>query len=204
MMNKIRIIAILSLAIFFSGANMYSGYKVGDTITDFKLKNTDGKMVSLKDYKSAKGFILIFDCNTCPFSKGYRDRIKALHAQYEDKGYPVVAINSNNAQRSPGDSFDKMVAYADEHNYRHAYLYDEDQTIATAFGATNTPQVFLINKEEGELKLVYTGAIDNNTKDANAADKKYVENAVNSLLEGKTPNVEQTKAIGCTIKWAES
>lgn len=204
-MKSVKVLAILSLMIFFSGTEVFNGYSVGDRIDDFRLMNVEGKMVSMSDYKSAKGFIIIFDCNTCPYSQAYLERIKGLHAKFNDKGYPVIAINSNDSQRSPGDSYEKMVSYANDHNYRHAYLYDESQVVASTFGATNTPQVFLVEKEEnGELVLAYKGAIDNNTRNAEEADKKYVEDAIESLLKGEEPNPRSTKAIGCTIKWSEN
>ena len=203
-MKSIKVIAILSLLAFFSGNIIDGGYSIGDNIEDFRLKSVKGEMVSLADYKNAQGFIIIFDCNTCPFSQAYRERIKALHAKYSDQGYPVIAINPNDPTRSPGDSFDKMVNYANDHNYRHEYLYDSDQAIASAFGATNTPQVFIVKKDDKNLKLAYKGAIDNNSRDASAVSKKYVEDAVDSLLKGENPETNKTKAIGCTIKWAES
>src|SRR3954468_6172548 len=101
------------------------GYEVGDTATDFKLKNVDGKMVSLSDFSSAKGFIIAFDCNTCPMSKAYTERIKALNDKYASKGFPLIAINPNSADLSSGESFDEMVKYARKKGYSFPYLYDE-------------------------------------------------------------------------------
>lgn len=177
-----------------------AGYGVGDTVADFKLKNVDGKMVSLADFKSAKGAIVIFDCNTCPYSKAYNDRILALSKKYSTT-FPVVAINSNSPEVSPGDSFDEMVKYAKAKGYDFPYLFDETQEVARNYGATNTPHVYILKKDAGAFKVAYIGAIDNNTKDAAAADKKYVEEAVEALASGKAVPTEKTKAIGCTIKW---
>lgn len=198
---KTRLLALFTFVLFFAGSTVTTTYQIGDEIADFTLKNIDGKDVSIAAYAD-KGAILVFDCNTCPYSKAYRNRIIELNAKYAPKGFPVVAINPNNAEKSPGDSFDEMVSYAKKHNYEHPYLYDADQSIAKAFGATNTPHVFIVSKDAGKMKLSYIGAIDNNTKDANAADKKYVEDAVDALLDGKQPEMTKTKAIGCTIKWA--
>ncbi|GAA0892106.1 thioredoxin family protein [Fulvivirga kasyanovii] len=203
-MLKLKLLSLLLFVVFFAGTKVNSGYQVGDTVKDFELKNVDGEMLALSDFEDEKGVILIFDCNTCPYSQAYLDRIKGLHANFKPKGYPVIAINPNDPGRSPGDSFDKMVAYAKENGYKHDYLQDEGQSVARAFGASNTPHVFVLKNEEGEFKVAYIGAIDNNTKDAAAADKKYVEDAVNALLEGKTPTTNKTKAIGCTIKWKEA
>ena len=198
---KTKLLAICALVVFFAGSTVTTTYQVGDEVANFTLKNVDGTEISVVDY-AEKGAILVFDCNTCPYSKAYRDRIKNLHTKYASQGYPVLAINPNDPKKSPGDSFNEMISYAKEHGYEHPYLYDADQSIAKAFGATNTPHVFIVNKESGKMILSYIGAIDNNTRDAKAADKKYVEDAVDALMEGKQPDLTKTKAIGCTIKWA--
>jgi peroxiredoxin len=177
-----------------------AGYGVGDTVADFKLKNVDGKMVSLADFKNTKGVIVIFDCNTCPYSKQYNDRILALSKKYQST-FPVLAINSNSPEVSPGDSFEEMVKYSKSKGYTFPYLFDETQEVARNYGATNTPHVYILKKEGTAFKVAYIGAIDNNTKDAAAADKKYVEEAVDALATGKPVPTEKTKAIGCTIKW---
>lgn len=187
------------VAVLFVAAKP-AGYGVGDTVADFKLKNVDGKMISLADFKSAKGVIVIFDCNTCPYSKAYNDRILALSKKYATT-FPVVAINSNSPEVSPGDSYEEMVKYAKTKGYDFPYLFDETQEVAKNYGATNTPHVYVLKKEGGAFKVAYIGAIDNNTKDAAAADKKYVEEAVDALVTGKAVPTEKTKAIGCTIKW---
>ncbi len=197
---KTKILSLLCLALFFAGTPTEKTYQIGDAVNDFTLKSIDGKMISLSEYAD-KGAIVIFDCNTCPYSQAYLERIKALDAKYAPKGYPVIAINPNDPDKSPDDSFDKMVSYGKENNYKHAYLQDADQTVARAFGATNTPHVFIVKKEDGKFVLNYIGAIDNNTRDAKAADKKYVESAVDQLLKGEKVEVNKTKAIGCTIKW---
>lgn len=188
----------LIMALLWAGAPIKEGYEVGDTAADFKLKNVDGKMVSLSDYKNAKGFIVIFDCNTCPYSKAYNERIIALNKKYASVGYPVVAINSNDPSKSSGDSFEEMVRVAKEKGYEFPYLVDESQTVAKSFGATNTPHVFVLTKD---LKVAYIGAIDDSARKAEAVTKKYVETAVDELLAGKKVSNSKTKAIGCGIKW---
>jgi peroxiredoxin len=134
------------VALLWAGAPISSGYEVGDTASDFKLKNVDGKMVSLADYKDAKGFIVVFDCNTCPVSKAYNERIVQLNAKYSSLGFPVIAINPNDASKSSGDSFDEMARMAKKKGYTFPYLVDESQTVAKAFGATNTPHVFVCRR----------------------------------------------------------
>lgn len=191
----------LCLVVFIAGSPVNNGYEVGDAVADFKLKNVDGKMIALSDYKDKKGLIVIFDCNTCPYSKAYNDRIKELHKSYSSKGFPVVTINANDPAKSPGDSFEKMVDQAKSKGYDFPYLIDESQSVAKAFGATNTPHVFVLKKEGKDFKVAYIGAIDNNSRDASSADQKYVEDAVNAILSGKEVPTSKTKAIGCTIKW---
>lgn len=179
------------------------GYDVGDTVAPFELRNVDGKMVSLADYTDAKGVILIFDCNTCPYSKAYNDRIISLHRDYAPKGFPVITINSNDGEDSPGDSFDEMVSRARKKKYNFPYLLDETQSVARSFGATNTPHVFLLERTGDVFRVAYIGAIDDNPRNASAAKKKYVEDAVNALLTARQVPVSKTKAIGCGIKWKD-
>ncbi|MBK6266439.1 thioredoxin family protein [Marivirga sp. S37H4] len=192
---------ILGLVLLFSVAFTANknGYAVGDIATDFSLKNVNGEMVSLKDYEDAKGYIVIFTCNTCPYSIAYEDRIIALQSKYAEQGFPVIAINPNDDKKSPKDSFEKMKVRAKEKMFNFPYVYDETQEVTKAYGATNTPHVYVL---DAKRTVKYIGAIDNNTKSAADADKKYVEDAVNALLAGKEVPVEKTKAIGCTIKWA--
>ncbi len=195
------VIAISAFAIDkVSGSSTAGGYSIGDVATDFELKNIDDTMVSLASYENAKGFIVIFTCNHCPYSVAYEDRIIELDKQFKTKGYPVIAINPNNPKAYPDDSFDNMKVRAKEKGFTFPYLFDDGQKIYPQYGATKTPHVYILEKT-GQGNLVrYIGAIDNNYKDANSANKKYVEDAVNSLLKGEKIPVETTKAIGCSIK----
>jgi len=177
------------------------GYKPGDVAADFKLKNVDGNMISLGDNKVAKGFIVIFTCNHCPFSVKYEDRINDLNKKYMVKGYPVVAINPNDPAVHKEDSFDNMVKRAKEKDFSFPYLFDESQAVAHNYGATRTPHVYIVQKEKGDLIVKYVGAIDDNADDASAVKEKYAENAVEALLAGKPVSPDFTKAIGCSIKW---
>lgn len=192
----------LSLLFFFlSAAALWAqsgGYRVGDVARDFNLKNVDGKMVSLSKMKKAKGYVVIFTCNHCPFSVAYEDRIIALHNKYAKKGFPVVAINPNDKDVQPADSYENMQKRAKEKGFPFVYLYDETQEIARAYGATRTPHVFLLDKN---LRVRYIGAIDDNHEEPNAVKERYLENAIEALLAGKEVPRTETKAIGCTIKW---
>ncbi|RZK43223.1 MAG: thioredoxin family protein [Pedobacter sp.] len=198
-MRTVRmIICFLAVSI---AAKAQTGYQVGDVAEDFNLKNIDGKNVSLANYKSAKGYIVVFTCNTCPVSKSYQDRIEALNVMYSAKGYPVVAINTNDPIASPGDSYEKMQAVAKSKNMTYAYLEDPNHLYTKKYGAAKTPHVFILQKTNKGNEVAYVGAIDNDTEDTNAQKELYVQNAINSLLQGKKPVVSSTKAVGCTIKW---
>lgn len=181
-----------------------SQYKVGDVARDFNLKNVDGKMVSLASYNNAKGFIVVFTCNHCPVAKLYESRVMELNKEFASKGYPVIAINPTDPAAYADDSFDKMVERAHEQHYSFPYLDDESQEITRAYGATNTPHVFVLNKENGKLIVRYVGAIDDNAEDATQVKTHYVADAVNSLLAGKAIATTHTKAIGCGIKMKQS
>lgn len=177
------------------------GYSVGDEAADFKLKSTKGDLISLYDYDEAsKGAIVIFTCNHCPYAKAYEDRIIALDKKFKTMGYPVIAINPNDPEIVPEDSFENMVKRANEKNFSFPYLFDEKQETYKIYGATRTPHVYLLTKEGGQFKVAYIGAIDDNYKNPSAVGKEYLSDAVMALLDGKQPNPDFTKAIGCTIK----
>lgn len=177
-----------------------TGYNIGDEATDFSLKGTDDKMYSLSQFADAKGYIVIFTCNHCPYAKAYEDRIIALDAKYKSLGYPVIAINPNDPTAQPEDSFDLMKTRAKEKGFTFPYLFDEGQKIYPQYGATKTPHVFVLNKENGKNIVKYIGAIDNNHENANDVTEKYVEAAVDALLKNETVKQTETVAIGCTIK----
>jgi len=202
-MKSIKVLLVVSIVIFtsaFIATNPNEGYKIGDSATDFQLKGVDGKMVSMSDYLDAKGFIVIFTCNTCPYSVRYEDRIIALNKKYKEKGFRVIAINPNDPSVSNGDSFKAMQKRAKDKGFTFPYLVDEGQKIYPQYGANKTPHVFVLNKESDLFKVAYIGAIDNNSYDARSANIKYVEDAVDALLANKTPQVTNTVAVGCSIK----
>ncbi|MGB5320991.1 thioredoxin family protein [Lutimonas sp.] len=175
-------------------------YQIGDVAEDFKLKNVDGKMVSLADFEEAKGFIVIFTCNTCPVSVANEDRIIALNEKYQDLGYPVIAINPNNPEISSGDSYELMKVRAKEKGFEFPYLFDDGQKVYPKYGASKTPHVYVLNKENNKLLVKYIGSIDDSARNAGAVKTKYVENAVDALIKGSPIEVASTKAIGCSIK----
>lgn len=176
------------------------GYDIGDVATDFSLENIDGKMVSLSDYKSAKGFIVIFTCNTCPYAVAYEDRIVALDKKYTSKGYPVIAVMPNDTDVKPGDNMQAMQARAKAKGFTFPYLLDKNQEIYPQYGATKTPHVYILEKTNKGNVVKYIGAIDDNYQDAAAVKTKYAENAVDALLAGNDIEQKTTRALGCSIK----
>ena len=195
---KIIPLVFVAISSFIIGETMVSdGYQPGDKATDFKLKSVDGKNYSMSDYKDAKGFIVVFTCNTCPFAIKYDDRVNALAKKYKSKGYVLLAINPNDPDVQPKDTYNLMQAKAKDEGFVFPYLVDEGGKIYPQYGATKTPHVFLLDKN---LVVKYIGAIDDNPDDANDVKKHYLEDAIASLESGKDPSPSVTKAIGCSIK----
>lgn len=195
-MKHLALILLLMLAHFGTKAQ----YGIGDQATDFSLQGVDGKTVSLSNYADAKGYIVIFTCNSCPFAVAYEDRINALDKKYKALGFPVIAINPNDPQLSPKDNMEAMIQRSADKNFSFPYLLDLGQHIYPQYGARKTPHVFVLNKESGNNIVRYIGAIDNNHADPNDVSERYVEDAVDALLKGEQVKTEKTVAIGCDIK----
>ena len=211
---KIKSFLSLFVVTFIAAAMVYpekstniQGYEVGDEAIGFKLRNASntvngiGEMVSLADYKNGQGYIVIFTCNHCPFSQAYEDKIIELHKKYAPKGYPVIAISSNDAEAIPDDSYANMKIRSKEKGFNFAYLFDETQEIARVYGPTKTPHVYVLEKKGGKKYVRYIGAIDDNTYNVNKVEEKYLENAVGALLKGEKVKKTFTRAVGCSIKW---
>jgi len=192
-------VALVAFMLLTMRATSPKGYTVGDIAENFSLKNVSGDTVSLADYRDAKGVIVIFTCNHCPFAQLYEQRIIDIHKNFAPLGYPVVAINPNSPLIAPEDSFEKMQERARLKHYPFAYLFDEYQTVFPKFGATRTPHVFLLDENRA---VRYIGAIDNNPEAPSASTQRWVENAVNALIRGENPNPQSTKSVGCTVKKA--
>lgn len=195
-----RIISLVFICLFAVLVSYSAGYNVGDKVTDFKLKNIDQKYVSLSNYPDAKGFVVIFTCNGCPYAQAYQDRIIAIDKKYKPQGYPVIAINPNDPSIASDDSFDQMVSRAKEKGYPFPYLKDETQEVYRSYGATRTPHVYLLQKKGKDLIVQYIGAIDDNYQDASKVKTQFLANALDAVIAGKTPETTVTKAIGCGIK----
>ena len=193
--------ALLGITLMLTATTFAQGYKIGDVATDFNLKNIDGKMVKMADDKAAKGFVVIFTCNHCPYAVAYEDRIVTLDKKYRPLGYPVIAINPNDAVAYPADSFEAMQKRAKEKGFTFPYLVDETQQVAKAYGATKTPHVYLLQKSNNKLVVKYIGTIDDNYQEADEVKEPYLANAIEALLAGEAITTAETKAVGCSIKW---
>lgn len=174
--------------------------KAGENAPDFKLKNVDGKEISFASFPKAKGFIVVFTCNTCPYAVAYEQRIIELDKKFKPQGYPVIAINPNDPEASKADSFDKMQQLAKDKKYPFPYLFDAGQKVTDQYGAKHTPHLFLVSKTAKGNTIEYVGAIDNDPEGTKTEKTKYVEDAIISLKNNKKPAVTQTKEIGCTVK----
>lgn len=164
----------------------------------FNLPGTDGKNHSLESLADKKALVVIFSCNHCPYVKAYEDRIIAIQKDYGPRGAQVVAVNANDAENYPDDSFENMVRHAGEKNFNFLYLRDETQSTAKAYQATHTPHIYLFNEKR---ELAYTGKIDDNWQDPKSVKKRYLRDALDAILAGKPVPEPETFAIGCTIKW---
>ncbi len=199
--NKMKkLILSLSIGLISASLLLAGGYSVGDKASDFKLENVDGEYVSLSDFEDAKGYIVVFTCNNCPYAKAYQDRIIKLDEKYKPMGYPVIAINPNNTDVKPDDDMSSMKSRAEDKGYTFPYLKDTDYKVYKEYGATRTPHIFVLTKDKGDLKVSYIGAIDDNYQDASAVNDAYLANAVDALLANGKPDPSFTKAIGCSIK----
>ena len=175
--------------------------ELGTQAPDFSLSDTNGKQTHLADFNDAKGLLMVFMCNHCPFVIHLRDALAELATEYQARGLAVVGINSNDASNYPADSPEKMAEEVATQGYTFPYLYDESQAVAKAYKAACTPDFFLFDAEN---KLVYRGQFDDsrpgNDKPVNGAD---LRSAIDALLNGEVIPAEQTPSLGCNIKWKE-
>jgi len=176
--------------------------KIGSTAPkpELKMDDVSGTSFALKDLKDKNGLLVVFSCNTCPFVLAWEDRYAKISEICKEQEIGMVAINSNEAKRlenNMDDSMEAMKKHAKEQGYQFNYLLDKDSKLAIAFGATKTPQVFLFNND---LELKYTGAIDDNLKDASKVDNEYLTKAIHNLANNEKINPDTTPALGCSIK----
>lgn len=175
-------------------------YAIEGIVDAFSLRATDGQKYGLHSFRDADGLILVFTGNTCPCAEGYETRINWLDRTYKAKGWPVLAVNSNKAERKHGDGFEDMKKQALEGNWTYPYLIDEDQELAKAYGALRTPHAFVLQRVGEDFKLIYEGAIDNRPYDAYRVTRHYVAEVIEAAIKGHRPPIRQIPPAGCAIE----
>jgi peroxiredoxin len=170
---------------------------LGTEAPQFDLPGVDGQNHSLDSYAGAEALVLVQSCNHCPYVQAWEDRLSAIARDYAERGVRVVAVDSNDAEHYPEDSFGEMQARAAARGFAFDYLYDEPQVLARELGAERTPEVFLYDRDR---RLAYHGAIDD-SRDETAVSQQYLRDALDAVLGGEEPAVSETPPVGCTVKW---
>ena len=176
-------------------------YEPGDSVSQFTLKNSNpehhGETVSLDDILTPAGAVVIFECNHCPYVIANIDRMNRAATKAVELGMGYVGINSNDPDNYPADSFENMVKRA-EKGMPYAYLHDSTQEVATAWGAQRTPEFFLL---DANGVVTYHGRMDDNPRDPTKVTTSELKDAIEAVLEGRTPIIQSTDSIGCSVKW---
>jgi peroxiredoxin len=172
--------------------------ELGTPCPDFRLPATDGTTVGRDDFQGTPVLGVFFTCNHCPYAQAIEQRLLDLARDYEDLGFRFVAICSNDARTYPDDSFENMKKRALERGYPFPYLHDEDQSVARAFDAVATPDLYVFDRDR---RLAYHGRLDDSPRDPSKVGRRELREAVDALLGGKKPDSRQNPSIGCSIKW---
>ncbi len=170
---------------------------IGDQAPTWEaLPATDEKTYSSNSFKDKEILVIAFICNSCPYAVDYEERLNRLAQKYKTKDSPVAVI-AVNVNLVPADSLEKMKEQARKKQFAFPYLFDASQKTGQKFGATRTPEFFVINKER---KVIYMGAMDDAT-DASKVKNDYVTLAIQAALQGKQPKIQETIAIGCNVRY---
>jgi len=172
--------------------------QIGEPAPDFRLPGVDGKEYSLADFADAKVLIAVFSCNHCPFVVGSEDRMNALYADYAPRGVAMIAINSNETENHPTDSFEHMVQRAKDKGFSFPYVRDDSQDVARSYGGLRTPHFYVF---DAERKLRYTGRMDDNPREPGKETTRELREALDAILAGEDVAVPITNPIGCNVKW---
>ncbi|MEM7449261.1 MAG: thioredoxin family protein [Myxococcota bacterium] len=175
--------------------------RVGTSAPSFRLEGTDGAWWSLDDFASSSVLVVLFTCNHCPYAKAAEDRLIALQNEYAPEQLRLVAINPNDSERYPEDSFENMVVRAKERQFNFPYLIDRTQQVARSYHAVCTPDPFVFGPDR---TLVYNGRIDDHWRDASKVTRTDLADAVRQALTGAPVEFETLPAVGCSIKWKPS
>jgi peroxiredoxin len=212
MINKIRqmkyhlcfalfmLLGVVSLEAFSQSPHKNMGYKVGDVVANFTLKDSEGELRNLNAYQQSKGIIVIFTSQHCPFARAYEDRILALSNKFTPLGFPLIAINPSDPAIHQDDAMEKIKDRVKAKGFPFPYLIDPNQIVAKAFGASRTPQAYILLRNGSKFTVQYVGMIDDNPQDGSSVLKLYVDDAVTNLLARKPVVITSIKPIGCVIK----
>lgn len=173
--------------------------QLGETAPDFSLPGVDGRTYTLADFNSSPVLVVVFSCVHCPYVVGCEDRMIQFHADTAPRGVAFVAINSNAETTYADDSFEGMVARAQEKSFQFPFLHDKSQEVALAYGALRTPHFYVF---DAARQLRYTGRIDDNPRNPGQETTHELRDAVEALLQGREVEVPLTNPIGCNVKWA--
>jgi peroxiredoxin len=175
-----------------------SSLSIGGKAIPFSLPGVDDQEHALADYAGKEAVVVVFSCNHCPYVRAWEDRMVQTQADFAGKGVQLIAINSNDADNYPDDSFPKMRERAQQKGFNFPYLFDKSQEVARLYGAERTPEFFVFDKAG---VLTYHGALDDNYEDPGAVKSQYLSDALEAVLAGQSPSTAETPAVGCTIKW---
>ena len=202
MTNTIRFAVLVAVA-FLIGSRFGLALAIGSRApaANVKMRSVDGRELTITEVTGAKGTLVIFSCNHCPWVKAWEQRIAELGNAYQAKGFGVIVVNPNDTAAYPEDSYEVMQERARARGFQFPYVVDATSGVARAFGATRTPEVFLF---DASGVLVYHGAIDDNAEDAAKVTKHFLRDALDAVAVGSKPAMAETKAIGCSIKLRSS
>jgi len=198
-MKRILVFMILTAVISFSFMKKeISSLPIGSSIpkTEWKVKETSGKEITLTDAKKENGLLVMFSCNTCPYVINNQSRTKEICGYAMDKKIGVIILNANEGAREYGESFADMQSYGKEQQYNWYYAIDSKNILADAFGANRTPECFLFDKNN---KLVYHGAIDDSPGDISQVKRHHLKEAIDETIAGKEVKVKESRSVGCSI-----
>tara|TARA_B110000003_G_scaffold267196_1_gene295128 strand:- start:39 stop:587 length:549 start_codon:yes stop_codon:yes gene_type:complete len=167
-------------------------------MASIKMKGINGEKVSLDDVMMENGLLVNFTCNTCPWVVRWQDRYNDLAKASKKNKIGFIAVNPNAGKRKGGESMEDMKKFAEKYGHNFLYTLDKDAKIATAFGARTTPHIYLF---DGDGKLVYRGAIDDNAPKKRKVKKSYLMDAIKAVGKDKKIQIAETKALGCSIKF---
>jgi len=174
------------------------GLRPGERAPDFELPAADGRTYTLRSFAEKPVLVVFFSCNHCPYVQAWESRFIEVQRDYGPKGVQLIAINSNDAAKYPEDDFPHMVERSKRFGYNFPYLRDESQEVAKAYGPVATPDFYVLDRKR---VIRYRGRLDDNHKDPGAVEHRYLRDALDDVLAGRSPRVPLTPPYGCSIKW---